>query len=122
MKSPISEATLRTILNRGVAVIIGFAIGAVLILATGNNPLTAYISLFGGAFGSVYSLTETLVRTIPLLLAGLGAAIAFKCASINLGVEGQIYMGALGATAVALTFNAFPAIVLFPLSLVEVFY
>ena len=114
----IPEETLRTIQTRALAVLIGFAFGAILILATGNNPLTAYVSLFNGAFGSVHSITETLVKTIPLLLAGLGMAIAFRCKVINIGGEGQIYMGALGATFLTLTFGGAPAIVLFPLGLV----
>jgi len=118
LKFTIPEEALKTIQTRALAVLIGFALGAILILATGNNPITAYVSLFNGIFGSVYSITETLVKTIPLLLAGLGMAIAFRCKVINIGGEGQIYMGALGATFLALTFGGAPAIVLFPLSLV----
>ena len=91
MAFSIPEETLRTIQTRALAVLIGFAFGSILILLTGNDPLIAYVSLFNGILGSVYSITETLVKTIPLLLAGLGMAIAFRCKVINIGGEGQIY-------------------------------
>lgn len=112
---------LKAIQTRVMAVLIGFGLGAILILATGNNPLTAYASLLNGAFGNWYNITETLLRTIPLLLSGLGMVIALRCKVINLGGEGQIYMGALGATAMVLTFAGAPAIVLFPLGLAGAF-
>ncbi len=92
-------------------------VGGVLILALGVNPLEAYGAMLQGAVGSVSSLTQTLVKATPLLLVGLGVTIAFRGGVINIGGEGQITVGALMATAVALALPGWPALVLLPLTL-----
>ncbi len=53
-----------------------------------------------GGVGSVFTLSETLTRAIPLMLAGLAAAVAFRARLFNIGAEGQLYMGALAAVVV----------------------
>jgi ABC-type uncharacterized transport system permease subunit len=58
--------------------------------------------MLDGAFGSRTGVAETLVKTIPLLLTGLGVAVAFRMQLWNIGAEGQLYLGAMGATWVAL--------------------
>lgn len=59
-----------------------------------------------GAFGSIHNITESLIITTPLILAGLGVVFAFKCGLWNIGAEGQLYLGAIGATFVALNLSA----------------
>lgn len=73
-----------------------------LLLATGVNPLEAYREILYESLGSVYGLSETLVKATPLIFAGLGVSLAFRMQIWNIGAEGQIYMGAMGATWVAL--------------------
>ena len=63
-------------------------------------PITAYKSLFSGAFGSPEAWTSTLLYAAPLALAGLGVALGFKAGLFNIGAQGQFLMGALGAAAV----------------------
>lgn len=87
------------------AVAVALGIGAILILLAGANPFTAYWALFYGAFGNVHNFTETLVRATPLLIISQGLVIAFRCKMINIGAEGQLYMGALVATIFALNFT-----------------
>ena len=53
-----------------IAGIVGFAIGAVITLVFGHNPVTAYTALFRGGFGSVYGLSESLANAVPLILTG----------------------------------------------------
>lgn len=77
-------------------------IGAGLILLAGLNPIMAYHALFMGAFSDIYGLSSTLIKTTPLIFAGLGVALAFKGGYFNVGVEGQLYLGGLGATLVGL--------------------
>lgn len=62
----------------------------------------AYGAMFHGAFGSAYNISETLSRAAPLLLVALGFAIASKASMFNIGGEGQMYAGALGAAILAL--------------------
>jgi simple sugar transport system permease protein len=84
------------------AVLLAFAIGGVILALQGVNPLEAYKAMFVGAFGSKNGLADTLVKATPLLLVGLGIAIAFRGGVINIGAEGQLIMGALFTTWVGL--------------------
>jgi simple sugar transport system permease protein len=56
--------------------------------------------LLRGGFGSVFALSETFTRAIPLMLTGLAAAVAFRARLFNIGAEGQLYVGALATVAV----------------------
>jgi simple sugar transport system permease protein len=96
------------------AVLLGFLISAVLIMATGKDPVVVFGTMFSGAFGSKWGFSETLVRTTPLLLCSLGIALASRMQLWNIGAEGQFYMGGLGAAFVALKFSTMPAPVLLP--------
>lgn len=99
------------------ATLLALAFGGVLLLILGVNPLTAYGSLFRGAFGTVSGLTQTLSKATPLLLVGLGICIAFRGGVINIGGEGQIIIGAVSAAAVALAWPTLPGVLLIPLTL-----
>ena len=88
---------------------------ALVFLGYGVNPLLAYKRIFVGAFGSLYGLSETIVKAIPLMICGVGLAIAFKALVWNIGAEGQLLMGAVAATWVALyMIPDAPAVVLLP--------
>jgi len=78
-------------------------IGAILLGFAGVNPVTAYPMIWTGAFGSVRAVTETLVKTIPLLIISSGLTIAFKCNLWNIGAEGQLYLGAIFATWIGIS-------------------
>ena len=95
-------------------VIIALLLGALLILLAGPNPFTAYQAMLSGAFGGSRPLTETILKTIPLLIIGLGLSVAFRARVWNIGGEGQYFMGALLGSIVALQFSMLPAVVLIP--------
>ena len=78
-----------------------FLAGIVMTVA-GGNPLDVYRSMFGAGFGSKWGLNDTLVKMVPLTLASLGVALAFRMKMWNIGAEGQLLMGALAASGVAL--------------------
>lgn len=82
------------------AVLFTLLVGALLVLWAGAPVGQTYSLLFKGAFGSVFALSETLTRAIPLMLTGLAATVAFKARLFNIGAEGQLYVGALAAVAV----------------------
>ena len=75
-------------------------ISALLVLWAGAPLGQTYSLLFKGGFGSVFALSETFTRAIPLILTGLAATVAFKARLFNIGAEGQLYAGALAAVAV----------------------
>jgi len=81
----------------------------------GVDPLLAYRRIFAGAFGSTYGLLETLVKSIPLMLCGVGLTIAFRALVWNIGAEGQLLMGAIAATAIALFVPGIPKPLVLPL-------
>lgn len=83
-------------------------IGAVLIIVSGSNPLTAYQALFKGAFFDYYGFATTLVKMSPILLAGLAVLLPLRVGQFNIGAEGQIYLGALFATVAALYLPEMP--------------
>lgn len=84
------------------SIIAALIVGALIILLTGENPLTVYREMATGAFGSRYQLSETVVKMTPLLLTGLGVSVAFRMQLWNIGAEGQFYFGAIFVTWVAL--------------------
>ena len=84
------------------AVLLALLCGAVLISIAGFDPLNAYRELFGAAFLDYWGFAATLVKLSPLLLAGLAVILPLRVGLFNIGAEGQIYLGGLFATLVAL--------------------
>ena len=89
-------------------------LGMLPMLAQGINPLTGYRDMVLLAFGSAYGISETIMKAVPLMLAGLGVALAFRMLVWNIGAEGQLYMGAFLSCLVAYTWPAAPAWMLLP--------
>jgi simple sugar transport system permease protein len=85
-------------------VLLGLFIGGILILIAGESPLEVYAAMLYGAFGGQRQITETLLKTGPLLLMGLGLTVAFRAKVWNIGGEGQYYIGALVGGVIALYF------------------
>ena len=100
------------------AVFAALAIGAIMLLVLGANPLSGYAALVQGAVGGPDELADTAIKSMPLLLVGVGICIAFRAGVINIGGEGQIILGAITATLVALALPGLPAIVLIPLTMI----
>ncbi len=106
----------------GGAVILAVSLVAALVVALvlfsiGASPLETYKTILMGPLSDVFGVTEVLVRAVPLLLVGLGIAISFRSGILNIGAEGQIQMGVLASTAVALALPGLPKGILLPLVL-----
>lgn len=104
-----------------VSVLAALLLCAVLIALVGVNPLRAYGAMLKGAFGSVSGVVDVITKATPLLLTGLGTCVAFQSGQWNIGGDGQIYMGALGATLVGLTLVDLPPVVLIPVAMLAGF-
>ena len=74
----------------------------------------AYVALFQGSFGSLRAISETLVATAPLILAGLAVAIGFRAGLFNIGAEGQLLMGGLAGAYVGFALDL-PIVIHLPL-------
>lgn len=99
------------------AVLAAFAVGAIMMLALGANPLRGYAAMIGGAIGSWDAAADTAIKAMPLMLVGVGISIAFRTGVINIGGEGQIIAGAITSTLVALAVPGLPRPMLVPLVL-----
>jgi simple sugar transport system permease protein len=106
----VARARLWTIGYVALLVVAIVATTALLVSLGGYDVVRALRALWLGSVGSRYALTSaTLVRAIPLALTGCAVAIAFRAGVFNIGAEGQLLMGAAGATAVALALPALGA-------------
>lgn len=77
---------------------LGFAVVAALVLISGASLTNALGGWFNGAFGSGFSLVQTLAYATPIALVALGAAAALKAGIVTVGAEGQMIVGAICAT------------------------
>jgi len=103
---------LRPMLAIGIAMLIGTFI----ILLSNQDPLFAYSKMFKGAFGGFSRITESIERSIPIVLTGLATAVAFRTGVFNAGVEGSLYLGAFAAFIVG-HYVVAPSIIHVPLTL-----
>ena len=99
------------------AVVAAFLVGGVMLLMLGVNPIRGYGALLDGAFGDLDALADTAIKSMPLLLVGVGICIAFRASVINIGGEGQMIAGAIVSTLVALAVPDLPRVLLVPLVL-----
>ncbi len=105
-----------------ISVILAFIAGAIVIIITWpdktvdpfTNVINAYTTLFTGSFGTPVNLSNTLVRTTPLIFTSLSVAIAFRAGLFNIGAAGQLAVGAMAADMVGLTFTSWPSWILVP--------
>jgi len=93
---------LRSLLASAGAVLLSLVVGGLLIVIAGGEPISAYSSILDGALGTPYGIGQMLVLAIPLVIIGLGLALAFRGRVYNIGAEGQLFMGALASGTVAI--------------------
>jgi ABC-type uncharacterized transport system permease subunit len=108
-------AAVRRALRYPVIIVLALAIFAIVLLVAGKDPLKAYSDTLAYTFGNAYGFSELIVRMIPLLLTAVAVAFPARVGLINVGGEGQLYLGAWLATGGALAFPGFPAWLLLPL-------
>ena len=102
------RAVLKNLLRLLAIIAAAFLLNAVILLCLGKNVGQVYETLFTGAFAGKWNFARTLRWTSPLLLTGLAAAIGFRGGVFNLGIDGQLYMGAFAAAWVGFTFTGLP--------------
>lgn len=98
----IVAVTAPSLWGRIAAVALALVIATPVIIASGSTPGAAYSAIWNGSFGSTRALGDVLNRVDTFLLLGLGITICIRAGFFNVGAEGQLWLGALGATVVAL--------------------
>jgi len=102
-----------------VSFFVSLILTGLVLLAFGTDPFSTFAAMSRGAFGSAHGFSETLVKAIPLMLTGLGVALAFKLKFWNIGAEGQLTLGGIAAAGVALFLNKWiPSPLLLPATIV----
>ena len=85
--------------------LIALIIGSVILLIQDKSPIDTFSLMFKLSIGSVNSLSSSLNKATPLILAGLGIAIINTVKLWNIGAEGQIFMGAIGVNLIYINFQ-----------------
>jgi simple sugar transport system permease protein len=97
------------------AVVITFALTSVLVVMVNASPLEAVYYFLVDPLSSRVSALEVLVKATPILLTGAAVTWAFTGGYFNIGAEGQLYAGAVAATAVGLQMDGQSPLVALPL-------
>lgn len=109
--------SLKAVMTPCLIILIAMVFVSVLLIGIGANPLAAFASLFQGAFGSPRGIINTISKSVPICLSAFAVALAKKVGVFNIGVEGQLVIGALGSAVVGIYLKGMPMMIHLPLSL-----
>ncbi|PSL38412.1 nucleoside ABC transporter membrane protein [Labedella gwakjiensis] len=113
-QSPVRRAlvaTGRTLQYAGLPVGIALVVGAIVLAATGNDPLAVYGRLASEAFGTPSRINATLAATTPILFTAVAAAFAYRAGVFTVGVEGSFVLGGLTAAVIGARMEGVPPVV-----------
>lgn len=97
-----------------VSTVLAIGVCSLIIWMSGYDPIEAFSALFKGAFGGPRQIGETVLRSTPLILAGLAVGYGFRAGLFNIGAEGQLMMGGLMAAWLGVQLAGLPALVSVP--------
>ena len=106
---------LNTLFRYLLMILLALLLFGIILLISGKDPIQSYKDIFNSTLGSVYGFSEVLLAMIPMLITALAVALPSRVGLINVGGEGQLYIGAAFATWGALTFQNLPAWILLPM-------
>ena len=101
MSQPSRLLRLAPLLSSLLAILGAFVAGGIFLLLRGRDPLAAYDILFRRGLGTSYGITETLIRMAPLLIMSAGLLVALRAGVWNIGLDGQLLVGALTSAIAA---------------------
>jgi len=114
-KTFMGQKTITAALRYILMLLLSLVLFGIILALAGKNPIQATIDIFRSTLGSSYGISEVIVAMVPMVITAVAVAIPSRAGLINVGVEGQLYMGACLATWGALTFTQLPAWALLPL-------
>jgi len=112
-----SPKSIRLLFPSGLALLVAFAVGGIVVALAGRDPWLAFTALVDGSFGSLDSISEVGVKSCPLLLVGIAVAIAFRAGIWNIGGEGQLLAGAIAVAWIGNSPTSLPGWCALPLTL-----
>jgi len=102
------------LLSLSISILIALIIGAILMLATGFNPLDGYAAMIKGALGNARVFGNMCAKALSLCLTGLAMAVAARAGMFNVGGEGQLYLGGIAGTMTGVVLCDMPVFVALP--------
>lgn len=111
LKKPITSVIL--------AILFGVIVSMIILAVSGYNPFEVINSLVYGMVGTPKYVSNTIIKSVPLIMTGIGIAFAFKASLFNIGAEGQYIAGTIAATIVGVSFGSLPIYILAPLVLIS---
>jgi general nucleoside transport system permease protein len=100
-----------------ISIALSFIVVGIILAVSGRNVFNALYYFLNGSFGNLYNVTDTLSRFIPLSIAGCAFIVAARCGIFNVGIEGQLLLGAFASAVVGYTIKL-PAVIHLPLMLI----
>jgi simple sugar transport system permease protein len=104
-------ATGRALRHAGPPVVLALLVGALVLAATGNDPVAVYGRLASEAFGTPSRINATLAATTPILFTAIAAAFAYRAGVFTVGVEGSFVLGGLTAAVIGARMEGVPPVV-----------
>tara|TARA_B100000941_G_scaffold211695_1_gene155231 strand:+ start:2442 stop:3488 length:1047 start_codon:yes stop_codon:yes gene_type:complete len=99
-----NEFELKNVYTAAVQIFLALILSSLIIVLLGASPIDVFKNIFNGSFGKPEKIVKTLLIFLPISLASLALIITFSTGLWNIGIEGQIVLGAIGATVVAKSF------------------
>lgn len=97
-----------------IAIFFGFIVAAIVLSIAGYNPAEAFSALFKGIFSKPKYISNTIIKSTPIILTGLSVAFAFKTGLFNIGAEGQYIVATIASTIVGIKLDL-PAVLQIPI-------
>ena len=101
-----------------IAVIASFVAAGIFIALMGFNVFDAYSTILFTSFRTPNGFVQTLLKFVPLVLQALAFTIPLTAGKFNIGGEGQMIVGGIGATAAGIMFAGLPPILLIPVVII----
>ena len=99
-----NEFELKNVYTAAVQIFLALLLSSLIIILLGASPIDVFKNIFNGSFGKPEKIVKTLLIFLPISLASLALIITFSTGLWNIGIEGQIVLGAIGATVIAKSF------------------
>jgi simple sugar transport system permease protein len=101
---------IRTVTVPIIGLLLALVLAAFFIIIAGQNPFSVYATISSSVFGSFDGFSSLVRWAIPLMILGISAAFSLRAGLWNLGMEGQMYLGAIFSTWIGFSLRGMPGL------------
>ena len=105
------------LLSLAISILLALLVGALIMAASGHDPIAGYSAMLTGALSSKRAIGDTLAKSATLCLTGLATAVAAQAGIFHVGGEGQLYFGAMASALLGAALTGVPAVIAIPICL-----